>query len=123
MRETAQKTTNTDTKSSYAYTSARRVEAKNKVYSVNIPFSNAMQPKLASTTNVFSPEKTPKMMSGFSQSHTTSFLSPSARTSRNSRFGETTSSNFEVVAERKQNMQNLTASHVKMKFPENSPYN
>ena len=52
-----------------------------------------------------------------SKSHAETFLSNSKRDSVTGR------ADMEAIMARKQNMATLTATSVKMKFPENSPYN
>ena len=61
MRETAHKASNADTKATYAYTSARRHETKQKVYSVNIPFSK-YQDSSRPSASASSPDKTQALM-------------------------------------------------------------
>ena len=105
-----------ETRTSYQATSNYRNFNRQKVYSVNIPFSGSPgKPGSASGAKnkalAMSPEET------FSKSHANTFMSNSTRNSVTGR------SDIDAIMARKQNAATIANSSVKMKFPENSPYN
>ena len=115
LRDTATNIGPSETKATYQSTSNYRNVNRQKVYSVNIPFSSPNKPGSASGGKnqklAMSPDE------ALSKSHANTFMSGSTRNSVTGR------SDLEAVMARKQNAATIANSSVKMKFPENSPYN
>jgi len=125
MRETATNIGPEDTKKTYAYTSEQRQQQKLKVYSVNIPFAKYPTASAEKPASAVHSEAATNMKLN---SHSASPMSKSYTAS--SSLGQpwrnnsvTGGQNLESEQQRKQNKESMSQSHVKMKFPENSPYN
>lgn len=133
MRDNGSSIGPTETKQSYAYTSQKRNEQRQKVYSVNIPFSKynngPQSPKPASAQVNTSDDTATHMMrrsGGFSMGATAqSQAMPFATGTGNSFRPESKNGAIasDAMAARNANKQIADKSSVKMKFPENSPYN
>lgn len=117
MRQLSTNIGPTETKQSYAFTSAKRNQHKQKVYSVNIPFSKYTTPTKPGSAKE---SENPRASGVFNKSFTTSFTTPSQpTTTRNatSFFSHQNSTAKENDAFASEIKQTLTVSSVQMKFP------